>query len=143
MKQILVIMFIVFFSFAPLMHVQAQAQNTSTSGPLLSPETKAFLIMCGYGTVGGGLLGLASLAFGGGARNIAQGASVGLYAGILFGAYVIYSHDPSNAAPPSQVEGGAYDFGAALSIKSPEFIASLSSQNSSESWFVPFLNYQF
>lgn len=45
-----------------------------------------------YGTAGGALMGAASMAFGGTTRNIAQGASLGLYAGILFGAYVLVSH---------------------------------------------------
>jgi len=55
-------------------------------------KAKAFLTIAGYGTAGGALLGFASLAFGNSTRAIAKGASLGLYAGILFGAYVLVSH---------------------------------------------------
>jgi len=74
-------------------HTKIFAQNNSSSA--IDPKTKAFLIICGYGTVGGGLLGLASLAFGAKSRAIAQGASLGLYAGIIFGAIVLGSHPTS------------------------------------------------
>lgn len=59
----------------------------------LDSKGKAFLIICTYGTVGGALLGFASMAFGTNSRAIAQGASLGLYAGIAFGSYVIASHN--------------------------------------------------
>jgi hypothetical protein len=55
-------------------------------------KAKAFLTMAGYGAGGGALLGAASLAFGASPRAIAQGASLGLYAGIFFGAYILVSH---------------------------------------------------
>jgi len=55
-------------------------------------KPRAFLTIVGYGTVGGALLGAASTAFGTSGRAIAQGASLGLYAGILFGTYVLVSH---------------------------------------------------
>lgn len=58
----------------------------------MDPKTKAFLVVCAYGTVGGALLGFASLAFGTNSRAVAQGASLGLYAGIIFGAYVLTSY---------------------------------------------------
>ena len=38
------------------------------------------------------MLGMASMAFGTTSRAIAQGASLGLYAGIIFGTYVLVSH---------------------------------------------------
>lgn len=55
-------------------------------------KAKAFLTIVGYGTAGGAILGAASTAFGTSTRAIAQGASLGLYAGILFGTYVLVSH---------------------------------------------------
>ncbi|WP_127716448.1 phage holin family protein [Halobacteriovorax sp. HLS] len=55
-------------------------------------RVKALGTMALYGTVGGALLGTASLAFGTNGRAIAQGASLGLYAGIIFGTYVVVSH---------------------------------------------------
>lgn len=72
----------------------------------MDPKTKAFLVVAGYGTVGGALLGFASLAFGTNSRAVAQGASLGLYAGIIFGAYVLTSYN--NGQPE-------YDF------KEPEY----------------------
>ena len=55
-------------------------------------KAKAFLTIVGYGTAGGAMLGAASTAFGTSTRAIAQGASLGLYAVILFGTYVLVSH---------------------------------------------------
>lgn len=59
----------------------------------MSPKTKAFLTIAGYGAAGGALLGVASLAFGSNIKAVPQGASLGLYAGIFFGAYVLFSHN--------------------------------------------------
>jgi hypothetical protein len=74
----------------------------------IPPKVKAFLIVCGYGTVGGALLGVATLAFDANPRSVAQGASLGLYAGIIFGAYVISSHKTaaSDIAPVEQYNPG-------------------------------------
>ena len=41
---------------------KSHAQNQSVGS--IDPKTKAFVIICGYGTVGGALLGLASMALG-------------------------------------------------------------------------------
>jgi hypothetical protein len=49
--------------------------------------------MAGYGVVGGALLGTASLAFGTNGRSIAKGASLGLYAGLLFGGYIVLGYE--------------------------------------------------
>ena len=49
--------------------------------------------MAGYGVVGGALLGTATMAFGASSRSIAKGASLGLYAGLLFGVYVVLSYE--------------------------------------------------
>ena len=70
------------FTAAPLENAEAQ----------VDPRLKAFGAMAVYGTVGGALLGTASLAFGTDGRSPALGASLGLYAGILFGTYVVASH---------------------------------------------------
>ncbi len=58
----------------------------------LPVKARAFASIVGYGTAGGALLGAASMAFGTSTRAVAQGASLGLYAGILFGAYVLVAH---------------------------------------------------
>lgn len=83
----------------------------------MSPKVKAFLLVSAYGTVGGALLGFATLAFGTNPRAIAQGASLGLYAGMIFGGYVVSTHNngeeyseeeeayPESTPPPA---GGGY-----------------------------------
>lgn len=58
----------------------------------MDPRAKAIGTMTVYGTVGGALLGTAALAFDAGPRSVARGASLGLYAGLLFGAYVVLSY---------------------------------------------------
>ena len=55
---------------------------------------KEILATAAYGVVAGSIIGVATLAFvsspGGKLRNIALGASLGLYAGVLLGAYLAY-----------------------------------------------------
>lgn len=64
-------------------------------------KARAFLTMAGYGAGGGALLGVATMAFGNSTRAVAQGASLGLYAGLIFGSYVLISH--------YQKQSGNYD----------------------------------
>jgi hypothetical protein len=71
-----------FFIFISSSNVNAQ----------MNPRIKALGAMALYGTAGGALLGTASLAFGSGGRSVAKGASLGLYAGIIFGSYIVISH---------------------------------------------------
>jgi hypothetical protein len=58
-----------------------------------NPE-REFLMSCTYGVLAGTLVGAASLAFtdkpGDNLNKVARGASLGLYAGILLGLYVVY-----------------------------------------------------
>lgn len=96
MKKLLISLAIMFTLITPTKEAQA-----------IEPKTKAFLVMCAYGTVGGALLGFASMAFGTNSRAIAQGASLGLYAGIIFGGYVISSHRDPNA-PIEEYEQDPY-----------------------------------
>jgi NhaP-type Na+/H+ or K+/H+ antiporter len=53
-----------------------------------------FIMSCTYGVLAGTLVGAASLAFtsdpGQSLQTVARGASLGLYAGILLGLYVVY-----------------------------------------------------
>jgi hypothetical protein len=58
----------------------------------LDAKVKVLASTSVYGAAGGALLGFASMAFGTTASSIAKGASLGLYAGILFGSYVVVSH---------------------------------------------------
>jgi uncharacterized membrane protein len=53
-----------------------------------------FIVSCSYGVMAGTLVGAATLAFssmpGQSLNNVARGASIGLYAGIFLGAYVVF-----------------------------------------------------
>ena len=70
----------------------------------MDQKVKVFLTTTAYGTAAGAVLGLTSLVFKYRPRRVAQGASLGLYAGILFGAYVIYTHDHYLGPRPSDNE---------------------------------------
>lgn len=91
----------------------AQAANTGgAGGGGLDPKVEVMLTMSGYGAVGGALLGVASLAYGTKFRAVFIGASLGLYAGILFGGYILASHyymRQSQVAP--QVSSPYYEEG--------------------------------
>lgn len=106
-KLLPVIIFFIAIMFSSMNSVHAQGKSNAN---FLDPKTKAFLVICGYGTTGGALLGLASMAFGQDSKAIAQGASLGLYAGILFGAYVIYTHNQElNQTDEPYEENAPYD----------------------------------
>lgn len=59
-----------------------------------SNPAKEFIMSCTYGVLAGTLVGSAILAFedqpGDNLNKVARGASIGLYAGILLGLYVVY-----------------------------------------------------
>jgi len=67
---------------------------------------KEFIRSCTYGVLAGTLVGAATLAFtdqpGENLGRVARGASLGLYAGILLGVYVIY-------IVPNQLESSEQD----------------------------------
>lgn len=68
--------------------------QTSTYSPQGDSAQREFIMACTYGVLAGTLIGAATLAFedrpGDNLNKVARGASLGLYAGILLGAYVIY-----------------------------------------------------
>jgi len=90
----------------------------------MDPRAKAIGTMAIYGTVGGALLGTATLAFDAGGRSVAKGASLGLYAGLLFGSYVVLSyayrkHQQENPRPQENYypdTGSPYEGGADQTI---------------------------
>lgn len=84
MKKSFSLILVCLFTLTVLKPLEARAE--------IPVKAKAFMTIAGYGTAAGALLGAASMAFGGSTRNVAQGASLGLYAGILFGTYVLVSH---------------------------------------------------
>lgn len=74
--------------------------------------TREFIMSATYGVLAGTLVGAATLAFtdnpGDNLKNIARGASFGLYAGILLGLYVVYGvpgEGDEDAPPPPSDEG--------------------------------------
>ncbi|MGB0454655.1 MAG: hypothetical protein ACPGJV_13180 [Bacteriovoracaceae bacterium] len=73
--------------------------SVASSANAADPRVKAVMLTSAYGTIGGALLGTASLAFGTSGRAVAVGASVGLYVGLLFGGYVVLSHSMKNRGP--------------------------------------------
>ena len=61
---------------------------------------REFVLSCAYGTLAGTLVGVASLAFsdkpGDNLNRVARGASIGLYGGILLGAYIVNNQPGEN-----------------------------------------------
>jgi hypothetical protein len=84
MRKFLSLFFVFFLTLAIIKPQTAHAQ--------MPAKAKAILTMAGYGVAGGALLGFATMAFGNTSRAVAKGASLGLYAGLIFGAYVLISH---------------------------------------------------
>lgn len=74
----------------------------------MDPKAKAFLVLSTYGAAGGGLLGLASMAFGEESIAIARGASLGLYAGMIFSGYVLLSHKYRKKPGEEKLETNQY-----------------------------------
>lgn len=78
----------------------------------LSPQLKSVTSLALYGAVGGALLGTASLAFDAEGRWVAKGASLGLYAGLGFGVFIVLSYalgkdgGYETVLPPSSSERG-------------------------------------
>ncbi len=81
---------------------------SSVSHAAISPKLKMVGTMAGYGVVGGALLGTASMAFGSGGRSIAKGASLGLYAGIIFGSYIILNYEMKKRGFGNESKGDYY-----------------------------------
>jgi hypothetical protein len=62
----------------------------------INPSGRLMITTASYGTACGAVLGAASMAYGTRIRAIAVGASLGLYAGLLFGGYILVSHSYLN-----------------------------------------------
>jgi Na+/glutamate symporter len=67
----------------------------------MDARVKTVGVMAGYGAASGALLGIATLAFDDEAKNIFKGASLGLYAGIIFGSYIVVAHHLRKNSKPS------------------------------------------
>lgn len=83
--------------------------------PARAEPMKEFITTCTYGVLAGTLVGAATLAFtnnpGDNLNNIARGASIGLYAGILLGAYIVYGVDGGEESYDGDIqpEEGGYE----------------------------------
>ena len=79
---------------------------SSPGGPPPDNSTHEFIMSCTYGVLAGTLVGAASLAFtdepGQNLNIVARGASLGLYAGILLGLYVVYVVPALEANPDEE-----------------------------------------
>lgn len=80
----------------------------SSNSFALDPKLKIVGTMAGYGVVGGALLGTATMAFGANGRAIAKGASLGLYAGLIFGTYVVTSYELKKRGYGQEQKGDYY-----------------------------------
>ncbi len=78
---------------------------------LAAPRAQAaamreFVLSCTYGVLAGTMMGAATLAFterpSDHLHRVARGASIGLYAGILLGAYVVFVVDPEGGNPDDE-----------------------------------------
>ena len=87
---------------------------TPVHSATLERSFKTFGTSALWGTLGGALLGGAAMAFGTNASSIAKGASLGLYAGLLYGGYLMVDYNMNNSAPDinnryQSPGGGGYD----------------------------------
>jgi hypothetical protein len=81
-------------------------------------STREFMMSAAYGTLAGTIVGAATLAFsdkpGDNLNKVARGASIGLYAGILLGLYVVYGGPSEDSDAAEQLKH--------TSIKQPDLI---------------------
>src|SRR6266404_1204534 len=72
----------------------ASSLASAQAPPPPENQTREFVMSCTYGVMAGTLVGAASLAFtskpSDNLNRVARGASIGLYAGIALGLYVVY-----------------------------------------------------
>lgn len=76
----------------PLICICFSLSSLVTPAYAVNPKARVMFSTGAYGLIGGALLGASTLAFGTSGRAVAQGASIGLWVGMLFGGYVILSH---------------------------------------------------
>ncbi|MAF92638.1 MAG: hypothetical protein VX583_05995 [Bdellovibrionota bacterium] len=102
MKKVFLIFCCLFFSSLSL-----QAQNDPVDS---QKRTREFIMSCTYGVLTGTLIGAASLAFsdspGDNLHRIARGASLGLYAGIALGYYIMNLDENPEVIDPLQYPAG-------------------------------------
>ena len=129
--------------------------SSVSEGATLDPKLKMMATMAGYGVVGGALLGTATMAFGSNGRAIAKGASLGLYAGLIFGGYIIFNYEMKKRGYGQESKENYYpdssspyeDDQTNLSINFEEFrlaqVENKKDPKTDPSFFMNFLNYEF
>jgi len=126
----------------------------SSASYALDPKLKMMATMAGYGVVGGALLGTATLAFGAGGRSVAKGASLGLYAGLLFGGYILLNYELKKRGYGQESKGDYYPESSSPYEDESSYVPALESyelaqfENKKDPKkdpliFINFLNYQF
>ena len=122
----------------------------SGSAWAFSPKAKTIGLNAVYGSVGGALLGVSSLAFGAKGRVVAKGASLGLYLGLAFGVYVVMTH--GQGMYMNDGGGGGYSPGDGTSLYDEElfrperddyYVHPLKKGIGRENFYLPFFRYQF
>jgi len=126
----------------------------SSSSYAIDPRMKMMATMAGYGVVGGALLGTATLAFGAEGRAVAKGASLGLYAGLIFGTYILVNYEMKKRGYGQDQKSDYYPEGSSEYEDERTYLPALEDYqlaqfdkkkdpNSDPLIFVNFLNYQF
>lgn len=88
-----------------------------------SQAMREFILSCSYGVMAGTLVGAATLAFsdrpGSNLNRVARGASIGLYAGILLGVFVVYGGDSGPDEDEVLRQYGGIDLNTSASTSTP------------------------
>ena len=120
----------------------------------VDPRLKMMATMAGYGVVGGALLGTATLAFGAGGRSIAKGASLGLYAGLIFGGYILVNYELKKRGYGQEQKGDYYPEGSSPYEEESSFLPAPEEYNLAQydqkkdqqagpQFYLNFVNYTF
>ncbi len=98
LKKVNALIFAAFLGFVMTLGTPAYAAVESSGG-----GSREFMLSCVYGAVAGTLVGAATLAFtdkpNQNLNRVARGASLGLYAGMLLGLYVVYGTSEDDLDP--------------------------------------------
>lgn len=127
---------------------------SQASHAAIDPRMKMMATMAGYGVVGGALLGTATLAFGAEGRAVAKGASLGLYAGLLFGTYILVNYEMKKRGYGQEQNKDYYPEGSSEYEEERSYLPALEDYqlaqfdkkkdpNSDPLFFVNFVNYSF
>lgn len=91
-----------FIFFSSNIFAVSNSFESQTTELKVDPRVKIVTMTAAYGAVGGAIVGLASNAFGAKPRNISIGASLGLYAGIGIGLFIVFSPKTYHEKPSDE-----------------------------------------